>query len=242
MVVRAEGFEPTSLAALEPKSSASASSATPAKGSGPKPDTPGRRGLYHAFPAAHHKKWLTEKRRHLRLSGATRSPGVALPSRPRYHGKTMRSAGWFVSRRSLVRGTGTAVGAALLALPLSAQPGAFRTITARTGVANLRSGNAGPTPIRGFEGTAPGPTLRGKRGEELRVRLINELVTDMTVHWHGVRLPKAMDGIAGLIQAAVAPGESFDYRFIPPDAGTFWYYAPSRFLEDRALYGLQIGR
>ena len=152
----------------------------------------------------------------------------------------MRSAGWFVSRRSLVRGTGTAVGAALLALPLSAQPGAFRTITARTGVANLRSGNAGPTPIRGFEGTAPGPTLRGKRGEELRVRLVNELVTDMTVHWHGVRLPNAMDGIAGLTQAAVAPGESFDYRFIPPDAGTFWYYAPSRFLEDRALYGLLI--
>jgi hypothetical protein len=55
MVVRAEGFEPTSLAALEPKSSASASSATPAKGNKPKPDTPGRRGLYHAFPAAHHR-------------------------------------------------------------------------------------------------------------------------------------------------------------------------------------------
>jgi len=82
--------------------------------------------------------------------------------------------------------------------------------------------------------------LRVKRGEELRVRLMNELVTDMTVHWHGVRVPNAMDGVAGLTQPAVAPGDSFDYRFSPPDAGTFWYYAPSRFIEDRALYGLLI--
>jgi FtsP/CotA-like multicopper oxidase with cupredoxin domain len=86
----------------------------------------------------------------------------------------------------------------------------------------------------------PGPLLRVKRGEELRVRLINELVTDMTIHWHGVRVPNAMDGVAGLTQAAVAPGDSFDYRFTPPDAGTYWYYAPSRFIEDRALYGLLI--
>ena len=49
-----------------------------------------------------------------------------------------------------------------------------------------------------------------------------------------------MDGVAGLTQAAVASGDSFDYRFTPPDAGTFWYYAPSRFIEDRALYGLLV--
>lgn len=152
----------------------------------------------------------------------------------------MRSAAQCVSRRCVLLGSGTVVGAALLPSPPAAQPGAFRTIAARTGTASLRAGNAGPTPIRGFEGTVPGPTLRVKRGEELRVRLVNELVTDMTVHWHGVRVPNAMDGVAGLTQAAVAPGDSFDYRFTPPDAGTYWYYAPSRFLEDRALYGLLI--
>ena len=48
--------------------------------------------------------------------------------------------------------------------------------------------------------------LRVRRGEELRVRLINELVADTTMHWHGVRVPNAMDGVAGLTQAAVAPG------------------------------------
>ena len=82
--------------------------------------------------------------------------------------------------------------------------------------------------------------MRVKRGEELEVRLVNELVTDMSVHWHGVRVPNAMDGVPGLTQAAIAPGDSFDYRFTPPDAGTYWYYAPSRFIEDRALYGVLI--
>jgi FtsP/CotA-like multicopper oxidase with cupredoxin domain len=128
----------------------------------------------------------------------------------------------------------------LVPLPSAAQPGAFRTITARAATANLRGSNAGPTPIRGFEGTVPGPTLRIKRGEELRLRLDNELVTDIAVHWHGVRVPNAMDGVAGLTQPAVAPGDSFDYRFTPPDAGTYWYYTPSRFIEDRALHGLLI--
>jgi FtsP/CotA-like multicopper oxidase with cupredoxin domain len=152
----------------------------------------------------------------------------------------MQSAAQFVSRRCVLLGSGVAVGATLLPLSPAAQPAAFRTITARTGTANLRAGNAGPTPIRGFQGTVPGPTLRVRQGEELRVRLANELVTDMTVHCHGVRVPNAMDGVAGLTQTAVAPGDTFDYRFTPPDAGTFWYYAPSRFLEDRALYGLLI--
>src|SRR4029453_11009516 len=104
MVVRAEGFEPTSLAALEPKSSASASSATPAKGSKPKPDTPGRRGLYHAFPAPHHKKWVTEKTRNLRPDGAARRRGVALARRSRYQGKRCGL------RVSLSRGGGSFAG------------------------------------------------------------------------------------------------------------------------------------
>src|SRR5262245_36262166 len=114
--------------------------------------------------------------------------------------QTMRSAAQLVSRRTVICGAGTAVSAALVPLPSAAQPGAFRTITARAATANLRGGNAGPTPIRGFEGTVPGPTLRIKRGEELRLRLDNELVTDIAVHWHGVRVPNGMDGVAGLTQ------------------------------------------
>jgi len=134
-------------------------------------------------------------------------------------------------------GTGFALAAPLLA---GAQPDGFRVLRARTGTAQLRGPDGGVTPIRGFEGAVPGPVLRVKRGEELKVRLVNELVTDTGIHWHGVRVPNAMDGVVGLTQATVGPGESFDYRFTPPDAGTFWYHASSRSIEDRALYGLLI--
>jgi len=85
-------------------------------------------------------------------------------------------------------------------------------------------GVAGPlTPIWGYEGMAPGPLLRVKRGEELRVRLVNELPEPTSLHWHGVRVPNPMDGAAGLTQPPIAPGASFEYAFRPPDAGTFWY-------------------
>ena len=71
-----------------------------------------------------------------------------------------------------------------------------------------------------------GPALRAKRGDEVRVRLINEMAEPAAIHWHGVRIANAMDGVPGLTQAAVPPGASFDYRFRVPDAGTFWYHPP----------------
>jgi FtsP/CotA-like multicopper oxidase with cupredoxin domain len=79
----------------------------------------------------------------------------------------------------------------------------------------------------GYDGQVPGPELRVKRGEEFAVRVVNELDEPTAVHWHGVRLPNAMDGAIPLTQAAIAPGASFDYRFVAPNAGTFWYH-PSR--------------
>jgi FtsP/CotA-like multicopper oxidase with cupredoxin domain len=72
----------------------------------------------------------------------------------------------------------------------------------------------------------PGPTLRLRQGEDLRVRLVNELALPTAIHWHGVRGPNAMDGVPGLTQVPVAPGSSFDYVFRPPDAGTYAYHAP----------------
>ena len=92
----------------------------------------------------------------------------------------------------------------------------------------------------GYDGTVPGPALRVGRGEELRVRLVNDLATPTSVHWHGIRLPNAMDGVPAQTQPAIAPGASFDYRFRPPDAGTFWYHAYVAGQTDRGLAGVLI--
>ena len=78
----------------------------------------------------------------------------------------------------------------------------------------------------GYDGQVPGPELRVRRGEEFAVRVLNELSEPTAVHWHGVRLANGMDGAPPLTQAPIAPGESFDYRFIAPDAGTFYYHPP----------------
>jgi FtsP/CotA-like multicopper oxidase with cupredoxin domain len=94
--------------------------------------------------------------------------------------------------------------------------------------------------LLGYDGTVPGPTLRIKRGDELRVQLINEVPEPTSIHWHGVRLTNAMDGVPQLTQAAVAPRASFDYRFQPPDAGTFWYHAYAGPQIDQGLHGALI--
>jgi FtsP/CotA-like multicopper oxidase with cupredoxin domain len=66
--------------------------------------------------------------------------------------------------------------------------------------------------------------LRAKQGEEIFVRFRNSLPEPSSVHWHGIRILNAMDGAVPLTQRPVLPGESFDYRFVCPDAGTFWYH------------------
>jgi FtsP/CotA-like multicopper oxidase with cupredoxin domain len=81
-----------------------------------------------------------------------------------------------------------------------------------------------PTASFAFDGSTPGPLLRARRGQDLAVRVTNATATPFAVHWHGVRLRNAMDGAAGLTQAPVEPGASFDYRFASPDSGTFWYH------------------
>jgi FtsP/CotA-like multicopper oxidase with cupredoxin domain len=95
------------------------------------------------------------------------------------------------------------------------------------------------TPVWGYEGAAPGPVLRVRRGERLTRRFENALPQGSSVHWHGVRVPNAMDGVPGLTQDSVAPGEDFLYDFVAPDAGTYWYHSHDRSWEQsaRGLHG-----
>src|SRR5271166_899174 len=91
-----------------------------------------------------------------------------------------------------------------------------------------------------YDGAIPGPLLRVRQGEELHLRLFNELAEPTSLHWHGVRVPNAMDGVPDLTQTPIEPGASFDYRFRPPDAGTFWYHAHSAEQLERGLHGALI--
>jgi FtsP/CotA-like multicopper oxidase with cupredoxin domain len=92
----------------------------------------------------------------------------------------------------------------------------------------------------GFNGMAPGPVIRVRRGDEVKVRLVNGLDESTALHWYGVRVPNAMDGGVPLTGPPVAPSASFDYRFRVPDAGTFWYRAAARAQQESGLYGALI--
>jgi FtsP/CotA-like multicopper oxidase with cupredoxin domain len=99
------------------------------------------------------------------------------------------------------------------------------------------------TAVWAYNGAVPGPELRFKQGERLRVEVENALGAGTTVHWHGVRLPNAMDGVPNLTQAPIAPnGGKFVYEFDLPDAGTFWYHPHLGSPEQvaRGLYGALI--
>lgn len=90
-----------------------------------------------------------------------------------------------------------------------------------------------------YNGKVPGPEIRIRHGERLQVEVTNDLAEETTVHWHGIRLPNAMDGVPHLTQVPIAPGDKFVYEFDAVDAGTFWYHPHQRSFEQvgRGLYG-----
>lgn len=91
-----------------------------------------------------------------------------------------------------------------------------------------------------YNGALPGPVLRLKEGQRFRARVENHLPQPTTVHWHGIRLRNAMDGVPGVTQEPIAPGSSFDYDFVAPDAGTYLYHSHVGTQLDRGLYGALV--
>jgi FtsP/CotA-like multicopper oxidase with cupredoxin domain len=99
------------------------------------------------------------------------------------------------------------------------------------------------TEVWGYNGTVPGPELRFRQGERLRIEVENALPAETTVHFHGIRLPNAMDGVPHLTQAPIsASGGRFIYEFDLPDAGTYWYHPHLGSPEQvgRGLYGALV--
>ena len=125
-----------------------------------------------------------------------------------------------------------------------APPEGMRVLEARKAARRIMPSPAGETDVWGYDGQLPGPVLRAKAGEEIAVRLVNKLDQPTSLHWHGVRIANAMDGVVGLTQKPVMPGASFDYRFKVPDSGLYLYrpfvapFTSEQFA--RGLYGLLI--
>jgi FtsP/CotA-like multicopper oxidase with cupredoxin domain len=76
----------------------------------------------------------------------------------------------------------------------------------------------------GYNGRTPGPTIEAVQGDRVRIYATNRLPAPTTVHWHGIRVPNGMDGVNGMTQRPIQPGETFKYEFTLPDAGTFMYH------------------
>jgi FtsP/CotA-like multicopper oxidase with cupredoxin domain len=144
-----------------------------------------------------------------------------------------------VSRRRFLL-TAAAIGLAS-AVPEAGYAAAPRTyrISAAHGTAHLAGAQYPKTSIWSYGGSVPGPEIRVRQGQSLRITVDNRLDEETTVHWHGLRVPNAMDGVPQLTQRPIGPGETFVYEFEVPDAGTYWYHPHQRGFEQvgRGLYG-----
>src|SRR5262245_12057302 len=128
------------------------------------------------------------------------------------------------TRRSFLLGAGLAGAGALAAVRLGRATDTEQELIAAPRSFALTGRAAAPTAGWGYADAFPPPTLRVRRGETLRVRLVNRLPEHTSIHWHGIRLPNPMDGVPYLTQPPVEPGADFVYEFRPPDAGTFWFH------------------
>jgi FtsP/CotA-like multicopper oxidase with cupredoxin domain len=93
-----------------------------------------------------------------------------------------------------------------------------------------------------FNGTVPGEEIRVNEGDTVKVNLSNELSEPVSIHWHGYPVPNNQDGIPGVTQDAVVPGETYTYEFIASVPGTYWYHTHQNAVEqlDKGLYGTLI--
>ena len=141
-----------------------------------------------------------------------------------------------INRRSVLVGAASAAAAA--AFPVAAKDSpttrelTLSAVPSRWPIA----GKPNPdTEVWCYDGRIPGPEIRLRQGEPVRIVVDNKLEQDTTIHWHGIRLPIGMDGVPGLTQPPIKSGASFTYEFTPPDAGTFWYHPHANSLQ-------QLGR
>ncbi|MEH6669621.1 copper resistance system multicopper oxidase [Halopseudomonas sp.] len=89
----------------------------------------------------------------------------------------------------------------------------------------------------GYNGKSPGPVMRFKEGEEVSIKVTNNLDEMTSIHWHGLILPYKQDGVPGISFAGIKPGETFTYKFPITQSGTYWFHSHSGFQEPDGAYG-----
>lgn len=160
-----------------------------------------------------------------------------------------------ISRRGLIGGM--SLGAAALAAPAWAMGSSIgghhgrshggRAIVAGFGelsgdVIDLTVG-AGPRTVQGrtglgiaVNGTVPGPLIRLREGQTVRLNVVNHLAEDTSIHWHGLLVPFQYDGVPGISFPGIKPGETFSYVFPVRQSGTYWYHSHSGLQEQQGHY------
>jgi len=91
-----------------------------------------------------------------------------------------------------------------------------------------------------INGQLPGPTLRFNEGDHAIIRVHNQLDEETSIHWHGILLPNAMDGVPFVTFPPIAAGQTFTYEFDLRQSGTYWYHSHTMLQEQRGLYGALV--
>ncbi len=94
--------------------------------------------------------------------------------------------------------------------------------------------------VWGYNGSMPGPTIEAVEGDKVRIIVHNKLPESTVMHWHGLEVPIAMDGVPGVTQEPIRPGESFTYEFTLKQNGTFFYHTHGAMQEGMGMVGLFI--
>lgn len=154
-----------------------------------------------------------------------------------------------IDRRQLLRGAATGGGAIAVAsyLPAWAQPlsgGIVKPLPTLSGSAIALAIDSfaimvdgKPMPAIGVNGTVPGPLLRLREGQRVQLAVTNNLDVESSIHWHGLLVPFAMDGVPGVSFPGIKPRATFVYDLPIVQAGTYWYHSHSGMQEQDGLYG-----
>ena len=150
-----------------------------------------------------------------------------------------------LSRRTLLQGAAVFGGASALqgVLPAWAQSGHPAPTTVSGDNIALTIGRV-PLMVDGkmrhavgINGTVPGPLIRLKEGQHVRLSVSNQLDEETSIHWHGLLVPFQMDGVPGVSFPGIPPGQTFVYEFPVKQSGTYWYHSHSGLQEQLGHYG-----